>query len=86
MDPKELDAFVSVLQVAGTKLGQRRTLERRSRDEAEKVPSVDKSIASLESMGVRVYGLGEPGICISNGEISWDNIAGYGDQKRYVLE
>ncbi|KAF7811210.1 cell division control protein 48 [Senna tora] len=81
---KELDAFVSVLQLAGTKLGQRRTPVRRPREEAEKAPSVEKSIASLESMGVRVYGLNEPHSSILSGEISWDNIAGYENQKREI--
>lgn len=86
LSPQELDAFVSVLQLAGTKLGQKRTSQKRPRDDTEKVPSIDKSIASLESMGVRVYGLNEPHTSISNGEISWDNIAGYDNQKRYVLD
>ena len=60
MSPEELDAFVSVLQLAGNKLGQRNTLERKPREETEKVPSVDKSISDLEGMGVRIYGLDEP--------------------------
>lgn len=84
LSPEELDAFVSVLQLAGNKLVQRNPPGRRPREEAEHVPqSPDKSISSLEAMGVRVYGLNEP-IGISNGEISWDNIAGYEHQKRYV--
>ncbi|KAK7245906.1 hypothetical protein RIF29_40760 [Crotalaria pallida] len=80
---EELDAFVSVLQLAGKKMGQRNTLERKPREENEQVLSEDKSISSLEAMGVRIYGLNEP-IGISNGEISWDNIAGYEHQKRVI--
>ncbi|KAL1358568.1 hypothetical protein AAHE18_04G043100 [Arachis hypogaea] len=84
LSPEELDAFVSVLQLAGSKMGQRSApLERKSREETEQSPSVDKSISSLEAMGVRIYGLNEP-IGISNGEVSWDNIAGYEHQKRVI--
>ncbi|KAL2580123.1 hypothetical protein AAZV13_15G103800 [Glycine max] len=84
LSPEELDAFVSVLQLAGNKLGQRNTLERKPREETEKVPSVDKSISDLEGMGVRIYGLDEPVGISNDGEISWDNIAGYEHQKRVV--
>lgn len=83
LSTEELDAFVSVLQLAGNKMGQRNTLERKPREEIEQVPSVEKSISSLEAMGVRIFGLDKP-IDTSNGEISWDNIAGYEHQKRYV--
>ncbi|KAJ1428978.1 P-loop containing nucleoside triphosphate hydrolase, partial [Sesbania bispinosa] len=83
LSPEERDAFISVLQLAGNKLGQRNTMERKPREETEQVPSVDKSISSLEAMGVRIYGLNEP-IGMSNGEISWDNIAGYEHQKRVI--
>ncbi|KAK7303349.1 hypothetical protein RJT34_14252 [Clitoria ternatea] len=83
---EELDAFISVLQLAGKKLGQRSsTLERKPREETEKLPSVHKSISDLEAMGVRIYGLDEP-LGTSNGEseISWGNIAGYEPQKRVI--
>lgn len=84
LSSEELDAFISILQLAGNKLAQRNTLEKKPREETEKVPSVDKSISDLEGMGVRIYGLDEP-IGISNdGEISWDNIAGYEHQKRVI--
>lgn len=83
LSPEELDAFVSVLQLAGNKLVERNPLERKRREETEQPQSVDKSISSLEAMGVKVYGLNEP-IGISNSEISWDIIAGYEDQKRVI--
>lgn len=85
MSAEELDAFISVLQLAGTKLGQRNALERKPREETESAPSADKSVSSLEAMGVRIYGLNEPiGMSTGENEISWDNIAGYEQQKRYV--
>ncbi|XP_054785442.1 uncharacterized protein LOC129291977 isoform X2 [Prosopis cineraria] len=84
LSTEELDAFASILEIAGKKLGQRRTPDSRPRGETEKVPSADKSIASLESMGVRVYGLNEPHTGVSNGEMAWDSIAGYDKQKREI--
>lgn len=77
----ELDALVSALQLAG---GGLKTLERKSGAGSARMPSAEKLVASLESMGVRIYGLDEPHVNSSNGEISWDNIAGYDQQKRYV--
>lgn len=70
---------MSVLQLAGGKIGQsRKSLKKKE------MPPVDKSVASLESMGVRVYGMNEPRLDFSNGKICWENIAGYQQQKRYV--
>ncbi|KAL5097436.1 hypothetical protein RYX36_001763 [Vicia faba] len=83
LSPEELDAFISVLQLAGNKLVERNPLEKKSWEEIEQTPSVDKAISSLEAMGVRTYGLNEP-IGTSNNEISWDNIAGYEHQKRVI--
>lgn len=77
----ELDAFVSVLQLAGSKL---RPLDRKPAEGSARVPSADKSVASLESMGVRIYGLDEPLVNSSSNDISWENIAGYDQQKREI--
>ncbi|KAG2684375.1 hypothetical protein I3760_10G073900 [Carya illinoinensis] len=84
LSPKELDAFVSVLELAGGKLKQNKTLERKPREGNAVVPSAEKSVASLESMGVRIYGLNEARGYSSNCEISWDAIAGYDQQKREI--
>ncbi|CAK7351513.1 unnamed protein product [Dovyalis caffra] len=78
----ELDAFVSALQLAGSKL---RSLDRKPAEGSARVPSRDKSVASLESMGVRIYGLDEPLVNSPNTEISWENIAGYDQQKRATI-
>ncbi|XP_011046997.1 PREDICTED: 26S protease regulatory subunit 7 homolog isoform X1 [Populus euphratica] len=77
----ELDAFVSVLQLAGSKL---RPLDRKPVEGSARVPSADKSVASLESMGVRIYGIDEPLVNSSSNDISWENIAGYDQQKREI--
>ncbi|KAE9461639.1 hypothetical protein C3L33_06454, partial [Rhododendron williamsianum] len=77
---KELDALASALQLAG----QNRTVERKSRGDNMLKPSAEKSVASLEAMGVRIYGLSEPNLGDSKAEISWDNIAGYNQQKRDI--
>ena len=79
LSAKELDAFVLALQLAGGMLRQYNTSERKE------MPSSDKSVASLESMGVRVYGLDDSHLYSSNGEMSWEDIAGYHQQKRYVV-
>lgn len=79
---KELDALASALQLAGGKMGQNRNYERKPRDNNVQLPSAEKSVASLEAMGVRVFGLNEAHLGSSGGEISWDNIAGYDQQKR----
>ncbi|KAF8409613.1 hypothetical protein HHK36_005691 [Tetracentron sinense] len=81
--PKELDALVSALKLAGGKATARRALERR-RGDSERLPSLEKSVATLEGMGVKVFGLNGPHVVSSNNEISWDNIAGYDQQKREI--
>lgn len=77
---EELDALVSVLKLAG--VGQNRIMNRKG--DTTHAPSMDKSIASLEGMGVKIYGLKEPKIDFSKSEISWENIAGYNQQKRDI--
>ncbi|KFK30962.1 hypothetical protein AALP_AA6G050000 [Arabis alpina] len=78
---EELEAFVSALQVAGTKAGQNKGGRGTS---GSRDPSTDKSISQLESMGVRIYGVNKPLGDDSVDEISWDNIAGYDQQKREI--
>ncbi|XP_023636504.1 26S proteasome regulatory subunit 6B homolog [Capsella rubella] len=78
---EELEAFVSALQVAGTKVGQNKGGGSRG---SVREPSTEKSISQLESMGVRIYGVNKPLGDDSVDEISWDNIAGYDQQKREI--
>ena len=61
LSSKELDAFVYVLGLAGGKLGQSWTFRsgRKPQEGAVRVQSADKSIASLESIGVKIYGVDE---------------------------
>lgn len=82
LNSRELDALVSVLQLAGGRSGQRQTLERKPR---EGIPEKQKTVAALESMGVRIFGLDEPHLNSLKAEISWDNIAGYEQQKRFTV-
>ncbi|KAL4019750.1 hypothetical protein IC575_018506 [Cucumis melo] len=84
LSTKELDSLVSVLQLAGGRLGESRSSERKSREGSTQMPSSEKSISSLEAMGVKVYGLDEPHVNSTENEISWDNIAGYDQQKREI--
>ena len=55
---RKLDALVSVLKWAGS--GQSRIMDRRG--ETAPTLSMDKSITSLEGIGVKIYGLKEPKI------------------------
>lgn len=77
---EELDTLVSVLKLAGA--GQNRTSDRKG--DTGRTPSMDKSVSSLEGMGVKIYGLKEPKLDYSKSEISWENIAGYNQQKRDI--
>ncbi|KAL3627428.1 hypothetical protein CASFOL_028791 [Castilleja foliolosa] len=77
---EELEALASILQAAG----QPRTLELRPRADASRTPTKDKTIASLEGMGVKIYGLKEPNAELQKVDITWDNIAGYDNQKREI--
>lgn len=78
--PRELDAIVSALKLAGAKVIARKPLERGR----ESKPDIQKSLAALEAMGVRIFGLNEAHEVSSEGKITWDNIAGYDQQKRYA--
>ncbi|KAJ0018713.1 hypothetical protein Pint_09789 [Pistacia integerrima] len=80
----ELDAFVSALQLASGRLGQNRNLDRKPRDGITQETPVENTISALQAMGVRIYGIDKPQLNSSDAEISWDNIAGYDQQKRYV--
>ncbi|KAL4563000.1 hypothetical protein LXL04_027031 [Taraxacum kok-saghyz] len=80
---EELDALVSVLKLAG--VGPTRGMDRRGDSSTRNPSTMDKSIASLEGMGVKIFGLQEPTLEVSSkSEISWDNIAGYSQQKRDI--
>ena len=61
MSSKELGAFVYVLGLAGGKLGQNWTFGsgRKPQEGTVRGQSADKSIASLESIGVKIYGVDE---------------------------
>ncbi|XWS15531.1 hypothetical protein CRYUN_Cryun34aG0008000 [Craigia yunnanensis] len=83
LNTKELDALVSILELAGRRLAQRSNLVTKPREGCSQMPA-QKSIASLEAMGVRIYGLDAPHQNNSYSEISWDNIAGYDQQKREI--
>ncbi|XP_042026169.1 probable spastin homolog spas-1 isoform X2 [Salvia splendens] len=77
---EELDALASVLQLAG----KPRSFGLGPKGGAAQVPAVDKTISNLEGMGVKIYGLKSPNLEDPNADISWDNIAGYDNQKREI--
>ncbi|XP_058095225.1 uncharacterized protein LOC131240775 isoform X2 [Magnolia sinica] len=90
--PKELDALVCALILASGRTDAKKALERKPRGYPDRrenkpnsaLPSAEKSLAALEAMGVRIFGLNETHAAPTNGVISWDNIAGYDQQKREI--
>lgn len=68
------------MQIAGERPGQSKATE----SSPAGTPSTSKSITSLEAMGVRVFGLDKPLTGDATEEVSWDTIAGYDQQKRYL--
>ncbi|XP_026392718.1 ATPase family AAA domain-containing protein 1-B-like isoform X2 [Papaver somniferum] len=83
---EELDALVSALKLAGSRV---KASERKPRgypdSRGNRVDSAaEKSVAALEAMGVRVFGLKEFPAISSTGDIAWENIAGYDQQKREI--
>ncbi|PPD96404.1 hypothetical protein GOBAR_DD06567 [Gossypium barbadense] len=83
LNQKELEAFVSALELAGGRFAQSSSLGNKPREGSAQIPA-QKSISSLEAMGVRIYGLDAPHQNKPYNEISWDNIAGYDQQKQEI--
>ncbi|PKU85345.1 hypothetical protein MA16_Dca003084 [Dendrobium catenatum] len=79
---KELDAFVRVLKLAGMRDVKKAV--RKNPGGYRSPPSLEKSVSALEAMGVRVYGVDEIFGVPMEGMVSWDNIAGYDQQKRQM--
>ncbi|KAK4710042.1 hypothetical protein R3W88_004555 [Solanum pinnatisectum] len=73
---EELDALAYVLQFAG----QQKALDLRSKG----VPSADKTVTTLESMGVKIFGINVSTSGNPKANIAWENIAGYNQQKREI--
>lgn len=87
---KELDAIVNTLRLSVARENKKKPSERNSGGIRGRngLPSMDeKTLSSLEAMGVRVYGVeNSHGVPIkgAGGITSWDIIAGYEHQKRYA--
>ncbi|KAJ0965478.1 hypothetical protein J5N97_026616 [Dioscorea zingiberensis] len=90
---EELDALSNALKLAGASgdikkspwKNQRGNTSRRGTTyDVPQRSSLEKSVSALEAMGVRVYGYDESHGYPKNGVISWDNIAGYDQQKREI--
>ncbi|CAL9774356.1 unnamed protein product [Musa acuminata subsp. burmannicoides] len=88
---KELEAVVSALKLAGERSNIKKSsgrnpnvFKRNDNYDAKQLASIEKSVSALEGMGVRVYGLDETSSFPWDGTISWENIAGYDEQKREI--
>lgn len=75
---EELDALASILKLAG----QPKSVALGQRGGSAEVPAADKTVSNLEGMGVKIFGLKPSNPEDPNASISWDNIAGYDNQKR----
>ncbi|XP_063936885.1 uncharacterized protein LOC108194510 isoform X3 [Daucus carota subsp. sativus] len=78
--------FRSLISSDKALAAQNKFLEQRRRGSPGQMPSKGKSISSLEAMGIKIYGVDEPNMGESKSEISWENIAGYSQQKRCKFE
>ncbi|KAF3329113.1 meiotic spindle formation protein mei-1 isoform X1 [Carex littledalei] len=86
---KELDAVVSALKLAGRKdlkgsSGKNSKAYASRKGSTRESPSSEKALSDLEAMGVRIYGLDETTGTPADGTVSWENIAGYDEQKREI--
>ncbi|MCL7035038.1 hypothetical protein MKW94_011809 [Papaver nudicaule] len=83
---EELDALVSALKLAGSRVkgSERKPRGYPERQDNRVDSAVEKSVAALEAMGVRIFGLKESPAVSSTGDIAWENIAGYDQQKREI--
>ncbi|CAL9060242.1 unnamed protein product [Musa banksii] len=81
---RELDAMVSALKLAGEQANIKKSSG--SYTKAYKRGDIypEKTVSALETMGVVVYGLDETSGISLDGTISWENMAGYDDQKREI--
>eukprot|EP01018_Ginkgo_biloba_P002670 Gb_29440 [translate_table: standard] len=90
---KELDALVSALRIAGGNANAQRAVQKKHRESSKQrdrqntgpnISSDAKALEALEAMGVKIYGLGVANGSSDKDVVSWDNIAGYHDQKREI--
>ncbi|KAJ4761422.1 P-loop containing nucleoside triphosphate hydrolases superfamily protein [Rhynchospora pubera] len=86
---KELDAVISALKLAGRKnlkgsSGKNSKAYSSRSGNTRELPSSEKTLSDLEAMGVRIYGLDETTGTPVDGTVTWDNIAGYDEQKREI--
>ncbi|CAH9059178.1 unnamed protein product [Cuscuta europaea] len=77
---EELDTLVSILQLAG----HPRAMETKPRGDAANTQSPNKTVSSLEAMGIKIFGINELNGDKTKTEISWESIAGYRYQKREI--
>lgn len=79
--------MVSALKLAGQKdlkgsSGKNSKAYASRKGSTRELQSSEKALSDLEAMGVRIYGLDETTGTPADGTVSWENIAGYDEQKR----
>ncbi|URE33403.1 Holliday junction DNA helicase ruvB N-terminus [Musa troglodytarum] len=81
---RELDAMVSALKLAGEKANIKKSSGSYTKAYKRGEIYPEKTVSALEAMGVIVYGVDETSDVSLDGTISWENMAGYDDQKREI--
>lgn len=90
---KEFDALISALRIASGNTNERRAVQKKHRDAPKQrdrqntgpnVSSNGNALEALEGMGVKIYGLEATYGSSDKDVVSWDNIAGYYEQKREI--
>ncbi|KAH6554943.1 hypothetical protein KP509_1Z295000 [Ceratopteris richardii] len=84
---KELDFIINALRIASVetpKTGPRANYKKQH-EVKKKGGNKSKALESLEAMGVKVYGQDNISGQIDQDVVSWDNIAGYHEQKSFQV-
>ncbi|XP_057863248.2 uncharacterized protein LOC131071435 isoform X2 [Cryptomeria japonica] len=90
---QELDALTNALIIASGSANTRGAVQKKNKDALKrrekqnsgpKFSSETKALEALEAMGVKIYGLEALNGSFDKDIISWDNLAGYHEQKREI--
>ena len=79
---EELDVIVSTLRLASSEKSSAPRKHYQKQHNQNKHENSKSLFETLESMGVKVYGKESSNVLLDKDVVSWDNIAGYHEQKR----
>jgi hypothetical protein len=79
---EELDIIVNILRLASSEKSSAPRKHYQKQHQQNKHENSKSLFETLEAMGVKVYGKETSDVSPDKDVISWDNIAGYHEQKR----